>query len=218
MSHPETVRFKTAPVDLQPEGEGLVAGYAATTEDIPDRYGDVIARGAFRETLADHARRGTTPALLWGHDPSRVVGRWVSMEEDAQGLFVRGQLNLKSNEGREAFEHLRAGDSTGLSIGYQVPPGGQTFLRTGVTRITALDLIEVSLTALPANLNARVTAVKALSSKAELVAVLRSAGLPKAAAARVAAGGWQALAGADHQNAIDLAAAIDEATANLRSL
>ena len=39
-----------------------------------------------------------------------------------------------------------------------------------------------------------------------------------AAATRIAAGGWPALAGEDHQKAIDLAAQIEAATAMIRSL
>jgi HK97 family phage prohead protease len=217
--NPETLRFAAASgLSLKAEAEGRVAGYAATVEDEPDRHLDIIAAGAFAETIADHARRGTMPGCLWCHAPDQVVGRWTSMHEDSRGLFVCGEINLRTAAGRECFEHLRAGDSAGLSVGFAIPAGGQSFLPSGVTRISKIDLVEISFTPTPANRNARVTSIKSVSSKAELIDVLRSAGLAKAAAARVAAGGWQALAGGDSQKAIDLAAAIEKATANLRSL
>ena len=81
-----------------------------------------------------------------------------------------------------------------------------------------LALYEVSVVTFPANTAATVAAVKNITSKSELVDLLREVGLPKTAAARVAAGGWPALAGADHHKATDLAAIIDAATAQLRRM
>src|SRR5665213_1281111 len=73
---------------------GLVDGYGATWE--PDRPvgGDRILPGAFNDTIADHNSAGTAPAFLWSHQPSRPIGKWTAMGEDARGLRVRGQLNL----------------------------------------------------------------------------------------------------------------------------
>lgn len=196
--------------------DGTIAGYASTFDGKADRVGDVVAAGAFRRTLADHKAEGTAPAMLWSHRIDEPIGKWSKIHEDRTGLFVEGQINLKTARGREAFEHVAAGDVEGFSIGYIVPAGGLKQQGDGTTLLTDIDLVEVSIVAVPANPRARITSVKSIGSKSDLADLLREAGLPKAAAARVAAGGWPALAGADHQKAIDLAAEIARATAQLK--
>jgi HK97 family phage prohead protease len=206
----------TAPLELRFEGSaGGIEGYASAFGGPPDSYGDIIERGAFKRTIGDHKREGTMPAMLWAHDPTKPIGRWTDIREDDFGLYVRGSLNLDTSGGKDAHQHLKHGDATGLSIGFVIPQSGAR--QDGATTIlTDIDLMEVSAVVFPANRRARVSGVKALQSKSDLIDMLREGGLPKAAAARIAAGGWPALAGDDHQKAIELAAAIKRATADLR--
>jgi HK97 family phage prohead protease len=174
---------------------GEIVGLASPFDAPPDAYGDAVAPGAFAQTLAEHAARGTAPVMLWSHDAARPIGRWRSLKETAAGLEVAGQLNLRTEAGREAFEHVRAGDVRGLSIGFRttraepIPGGGR--------RLTAVTLLEISLVSLPAAPEARVREVKQLASLAELRDLLRDAGLARAAADRIARGGWPALAELD---------------------
>lgn len=189
---------------------GDIYGYASAFDGVPDSYGDVIAKGAFLRTLAEHKQAGTSPAMLWAHDQARPVGRWIDITEDGYGLKVHGRFNLATTEGRNAFEHAKNGDVTGFSIGYRIPDGGAKQVG-GAQVLTDIDLAEVSVVAIPANRRARVTGVKSITSKTELIELLRSGGLPKAAAARVAAGGWPALS-PDLENA----EALDKLGAALR--
>jgi HK97 family phage prohead protease len=198
--------------------EGVIEGFASTFGGEPDLHRDIIAPGAFAKSLVDHRQNGTLPAMLWAHKHDEPVGKWTAMQEETKGLRVVGALNLKTARGRDAREHVKAGDATGFSIGFQVPAGGAEYLKDGVTLLKQITLREVSIVAVPANRGARITHAKSVNSKGELVDLLREIGLPKAAAARVAAGGWPALAGADQQKAIDLAAQIEAATAKIRSL
>lgn len=208
----------TAPLELRfAASKGTIEGYASAFGGPPDAYGDIIEKGAFRRTIADHLREGTMPAMLWAHDPSRPIGRWDEMHEDDFGLHMRGTLNLGTTAGKDAHQHLEQGDVRGLSIGFVVAKSGAR--QNGATTIlTDLDLMEVSAVVFPANRRARISGVKSLASKSELVDLLREAGLPKTAAHRIASGGWPALSGDDHQKAIDLAAQIEAATAKIRSL
>jgi HK97 family phage prohead protease len=203
-------------VKFAPNGAGEISGYASAFDGPPDSYGDVIAKGAFLRTLAGHKREGTMPAMLWSHDQSAPIGRWLDMAEDDAGLHVRGRLNLETTRGKDAYEHLKSGDIGGLSIGWLLPEGGAKKLGFGTQLITDVELVEVSVVAVPANRRARVGGIKALSKKSELIDLLREGGLPKAAAERVAAGGWPALSGEDHQNAIDFAAEIKRAAEQLK--
>ena len=70
--------------------------------------------------------------MNWHHQQEIVIGKWTSLQETAQGLQVTGQLNLRTPEGQNALEHVTAGDSTGLSIGYSTPEGGVQYDGTGV--------------------------------------------------------------------------------------
>jgi len=140
------------------------------------------------------------------------------MSEDKRGLRVEGQLNLKTDGGRAAFEHVRAGDVGGLSIGYVVPDGGRKYISKGTFEVSEVDLYEVSLVTVPANPAARIQGVKSLSSKSEAIDMLRECGLSRKAASRFAAGGWTALSANYDQTQIEnFAAKIDRAIEQLRN-
>ena len=64
--------------------------------------------------------------MLWAHDPSEPIGKWVSLSEDRVGLRVEGKLALKTQRGSDAYELLKM-DALGLSIGYRVASGGATY-------------------------------------------------------------------------------------------
>lgn len=200
------------------EGDGVVMGYASTFGGDPDSHGDVVAPGAFAKSLTRHKAAGTLPALLWSHKQDQPIGKWTAMREDAHGLLAEGVINLRTSAGRDAWEHLKAGDADGFSIGYRIPAGGEEVQRDGSNLLKEIDLYEVSVVVFPSNRAARVSALKSINSKSELVDLLREAGLARSAAQKIAAGGYPALSGADHQKAIALAAQIEAATAKIRSL
>jgi len=178
---------------------GTFTGHAATFGGI-DAHGDTITPGAFKETIGQHTAAGTMPALLWNHDQAEPVGRLTGMAEDARGLAVKGALNLRTPAGLKAHEHLLAGDISGMSIGYQVAPGGYESVRGGGRILKKLLLHEVSLASTPADTNARVSGVKMLTSLSELERGLRGEiklSLPRGAAAKIAAVGWPALVGGE---------------------
>ncbi len=193
-----------------PKGE--LTGYASTFGGPPDSYGDVIQNGAFARTLKEHAEADTLPAMLWAHDTSVPIGRWDEIREDCTGLHVAGSLNLDTQAGREAAAHIKHGDVGGLSIGFRIYENGVKF-EHGLALLTALQLVEISVVTIPANTRARAE-VKSFGSRAELVGALREIGLPKAAAKRVAAGGFSALTddGADPDEIENIKAALRRST------
>lgn len=212
--------FRTGPalvIKLAPEHaeRGLIEGYGSTFNGEPDMHGDVIAPGAFAKALALRL-----PAMLWAHDMSRPIGRWTHAEEDVRGLRLRGQLNLDTDAGREAHAHVKAGDVSGLSIGFLTPPGGALIdQRSGVRRLTEIDLYEVSPVAVPANQRARITNAKSIGSERDLKALLHEAGLSRGAAAKIAAAGWPALNGDEDQPDFNqIGARLKAATAELLSM
>jgi uncharacterized protein len=170
--------------------KGTFTGYASTFGGAPDRAGDVIAKGAFRKSLDEHKSAGSTPGMLWAHDFAEPVGKWLSFAEDAKGLNAEGKLTLDVTRGRDAHALLKDG-ALSLSIGYRVRQDG--YERT--TRVLKdIELLEVSLVAVPANPHARITAVKAdIRGPADLQRALQELGYSQREAKRIVAGGWAAL-------------------------
>lgn len=160
---------QTAPVleikALKETGE--FEGYGSTFGGEPDSYGDVIAAGAYSESLATHKSKGTMPKLFWGHDPDQPIGKWLDAREDDHGLLMRGKLNMEVERGRDAHAHLKAGDIDGLSIGYRIKEYSVD-TESGVWTLEKLDLLEVSVVSLGANENAVVQSVKAAKAAHDL--------------------------------------------------
>jgi HK97 family phage prohead protease len=142
---------------------GVFTGYASLF-NTPDSYGDQIRPGSFKRTLKESKARGINPPMLWSHDPSKLIGKWIDIREDERGLAVTGQLVCETALGSEVYSLMKAGALSGMSIGFrtrkaEAGPGG--------TRILSdLDLAEISLVAMPAADGARITQVRTASGHA----------------------------------------------------
>lgn len=162
--------------------DGSIEGYGSVF-GVRDNYDDVIASGAFAESLKGHKSEGTMPAMLWQHDSCEPIGVWVEMAEDSKGLRIKGQLALDTTRGKEAHALLKMGALNGLSIGFMAKQWGYD-RDTEVRTLTEIDLWEVSLVTFPANEKARVTNVKAaadaLAAPKDAERILRDAGFSKA--------------------------------------
>ena len=184
-------------------GEGTFEGYASTWGGV-DHVGDTITKGAFSEALNEHRRAGTKPAMLWSHDQSQPIGTWTSIQEDAKGLLVAGKLTLGTARGKEAHA-LLLDDALALSIGFTLLPDGAR-QRGSIREIVKVHrLPEISLVALPANPQAKVTQVKAApDTPRALERFLRDVGGFSARQSKaLVAGGWRGLNARDERNTID---------------
>lgn len=190
------------------DASGLFQGLAAVFGGEPDAYGDIIVPGAFTDSMDDHKSTDTLPALLWSHDPSEPIGRFLEMKETPAGLEVTGKLTLGTKRGQDAYELMKDA-ALGLSIGYNVPPGGAQ--ENGRIRLLKkINLFEVSAVAMPANRRARITAVKsAPQTTREFEALLRDvAGLSSRQAKAVATHGWSSIHDRDDRDDVDGIAAL----------
>lgn len=165
------------------------SGYASVFGGV-DAYGDTIVRGAYADTLK--ARKNPI-LLLYGHNPSRVIGKWTDAREDEKGLFVEGELTPGHSDAGDVAASLKHGALSGLSIGYRVPPGGASEGDDGTRKLLKIELIEISVVALPADDAARVdlTSVKSqidgITTIRELEEFLRDEGNFSNAVARAVA-------------------------------
>lgn len=136
----------------------LIEGYASLW-GVEDLKGDVVAEGAFSESLRRTGADGVR--MLHRHEPRSVVGLWDEVVEDGRGLFVRGRIIAGSVEGRLAQGLARAGAMDGLSIGFRTAAAR----REGRLRVLSrIDLREVSLVAFPALEEARFRIVRAIAA------------------------------------------------------
>ncbi|MGO6851604.1 HK97 family phage prohead protease [Rhizobium leguminosarum] len=136
------------------EDSGEFEGYGSVFGVI-DSYNEVVDKGAFADSLAKNG----LPKLLLQHSTWMVGGIYLEAREDERGLYVKGQLNLKVNAAREAYELLKQGALTGLSIGFRTLEE-EINRETGITHLKRVKLYEVSIVTFPANEAATISAVK----------------------------------------------------------
>jgi len=146
--------------------DGTFEGYGSVF-GVKDSYNDIVVKGAFAESLANHTKSGTMPALLWQHNSDEPIGVYTEMREDDRGLHVKGQLALKTQRGAEAYELLKMKAISGMSIGF-VTEEEKFDKATGINTLSKLTLWETSLVTFPANSSARVSAVKSIEEMKNL--------------------------------------------------
>jgi HK97 family phage prohead protease len=148
--------------------KGQFSGYGAIFGNL-DSYGDVVERGAFKNSLREWEGKGKLPPMLLQHggmfgpvDDLLPVGKWTSMEENSKGLKIDGELFAMGTErGQYLYEGMKAGAIDGLSIGYRAKKYTVGTKPTDPTRtLHEVDLIELSIVTFPANDKARVGSVK----------------------------------------------------------
>jgi HK97 family phage prohead protease len=178
------------------DDEGVIEGYASVFGGAPDSYGDIIAPGAFSDTLAAHKRNGTMPLMLWGHDSSQPpIGNWSDMAQDGKGLWVQGSIDLEDAMGLRVHRALKRKAMKGLSIGYETIESETDPKRPGVRILKAVDLWEVSPVNFPAQPRAAVDNVKSYTSGGKLPSLpefeefLREAGFSKSQSTAIAGKG-----------------------------
>ena len=163
----ERIEVKFAADDVTSKGE--FAGYGAVFGNV-DSYGDVIAAGAFKGTLAEWKETGKLPPMLLQHggmgmtDSDQMpIGKWTKMTEDDRGLYAEGKLiNLDTERGKTIYGALSEGVLDGLSIGYRAKEFSLRSKPDEPRRtLKAISLMELSVVTFPANGKARVSAVKA---------------------------------------------------------
>lgn len=165
-------RALTAAPELRADGGAKVArGYAAlfnTEAIIGGWFREKITPGAFTETL----KTADVRALI-NHDTGRVIGRsgagTLRLAEDERGLFVEIDLP-DTTDGRDLAVQLERRDISGMSFGFNVPIGGDSWdIVDGmdVRTIHKLNLSEVSAVAFPAYADAEIALRSRDAAKAE---------------------------------------------------
>ena len=143
-----------------------IKGYASTFDTL-DLYGDIVKPGAFKNSIKK--LKGMWPIMLNHKDQ---VGMNLKGLEDSVGLYVESELFNNSDipRSKEAIALIKENASYGANIGLSI--GGVLkkirFIHEKEPKdgfpikmeILEFDLIEHSVTPIPANRDARVTSAK----------------------------------------------------------
>ncbi|PPH99724.1 HK97 family phage prohead protease [Rathayibacter sp. AY1B7] len=158
------VNVKAGPDDGLAEGEFIV--YPSTFTRTPDSYGDIVAKGAFLDTIAEWEASGNALPGLFGHrldDPDFYVAEALEMSEDDHGWRVRGKFDLDSPKGPQVYRLVKGRRLSQLSFAYDVLDEGTVELEDGAkaNELRKLKVYEFSFVPIGANQDTSVVAVKA---------------------------------------------------------
>jgi HK97 family phage prohead protease len=178
--------------------EGHFSGYASVYNVI-DAYREVVAPGAFANTLRKWQSRNRLPPALWQHRSAEPVGPFTKMVEDERGLYTEGQLLVRDvQRAREARALMQSKTVDGMSIGFNSVVE-EWNSDTKLLTLKEIDLWEVSIVTFPANQESLITEVRSMfvegsaPSIKEIEEVLRDAGFSRSQAKALVGHGYAGL-------------------------
>lgn len=158
-------KYKEFALIKSADDAGTISGYFSTYDRIPDSYGDVIARGAFTETIQKRKESGHPFPLCWNHDLNQIIGFVdpADIEDTEKGPFMKKASFFNTPLAQEKREIVKSGVVYQFSFAYDVREAAQVTLEDGTkaNELQKLDLFEVSIVPVPANPRAEVTDIKA---------------------------------------------------------
>ena len=153
-------KFKSFNIKANEE-TGQISGYFSTYDRIPDSYGDVVAPGAFTDTIKAREESGHPFPLCWNHDLDQIIGIVESIEDTEKGPFMIASF-LDTPLAQEKRAIVKSGAVYQFSFAYAIEDEGPVELEDGTkaNELRKLDLFEVSVVPIPANPRAEVTEIK----------------------------------------------------------
>ncbi|MEE8341972.1 MAG: HK97 family phage prohead protease [Candidatus Neomarinimicrobiota bacterium] len=142
---------------------GIFTGLASTFEI--DTEGDQIMPGTFDKALIRLKEKGKSHIQMkFLHNRDEIIGGFPVSKafENKDGLFVEGQVNLNVQKGREVFSLLKQGVLTDMSIGFFLNSFRED-TNENIRKVDDIDLGEISLVDMPANLGATIIEVKTVT-------------------------------------------------------
>lgn len=155
--------IKTKSFDVKADN-GSITGYASTWTREPDSYGDIVAKGAFAEHIAQIKEEGRVLPFLFNHGSDNLqnyIGTVTNLEEDDHGLKFDAVFD-DTPEAQKARKLSMDGRLAKFSFAYDVLDAGEVELEDGrkANELRKLNIHEVSLVMYPANSDTSVVSVK----------------------------------------------------------
>lgn len=164
--------IKKKTFDINTDSNGTISGYASTWIREPDSYGDVVAKGAFAESIEKIKAEEKILPLLFNHkgdDLCAFIGGVYELREDDHGLYFEATFDA-TPEAQRARELSMDGRLAKFSFAYDVLDQGEVELEDGrkANELRKLNIHEVSLVLYPANPDTSVVSVKSEEAKREV--------------------------------------------------
>lgn len=214
------IKYIERPFEIKAvEEDGIFEGFGSVFGNV-DAYKEIVAPGAFSESLSAWKSSGRLPPVLWQHRSGEPIGPYLEMEEQAIGLRVKGQLLVNDvQRAKEARALMKAKAVNGLSIGFVTREDSYDRV-TGIRTLKKIDLWEVSVVTFPANPSAQISSVKSVIDAIETVrdaeSFLRDVGRLSNAQAAAFISRFKSLSGQrDSDELGDLVSAIKKRNATL---
>ncbi|AOT24244.1 head maturation protease [Propionibacterium phage Anatole] len=146
--------------------DGEFTAYPSTFTRQPDSYGDVVAKGAFADTIKAWKDSGRTMPGLFGHrmdDPELFVASATDMGEDDHGWWVKGIFDLDNPKAVQVYRLVKSGRLSQLSFAFDVDDEATVELDDGTkaNELRKLKVFEFSFVPIGANQDTSIVAVKA---------------------------------------------------------
>lgn len=155
------MKYKT--INFKADDTGKISGYFSTYDEEPDSYGDIVAPGAFTETIKAREATGHPFPLCFNHNMDAVIGTVDSIEDTEKGPLITASF-LNTEKAQEVREMVKSGGVYQFSFAYDVKgweePTEEQKAKGIANVLTKVDLYEVSVVVVPANQNAVVTDIK----------------------------------------------------------
>lgn len=155
------MKFKT--INFKADDNGKISGYFSTYDEEPDSYGDIVAPGAFTDTIKAREATGHPFPLCFNHNMDAVIGTVDSIEDTEKGPLITASF-LNTEKAQEVREMVKSGAIYQFSFAYDVKgweePTEEQKAKGIANVLTKVDLYEVSVVVVPANQNAVVTDIK----------------------------------------------------------
>lgn len=178
------MKFKATKAAIETAGDDLAEGeffvYPSTFTREPDSYGDVVAKGAFLDTIArwkaDGESKGHKLPGLFGHrmdDPDYFVAEATDMGEDEHGWWVKGKFDLENPKAVQVYRLVKGGRLNQLSFAYSVLDEASVEVAPGkkANELRKLDVYEFSFVPIGANQDTSVEAIKGASLAVEALSL-----------------------------------------------
>lgn len=157
------MKTKMFDVQYKDEGTGFIEGYASTWTRKADSYGEIVAKGAFTDSLKNDWNGGKGIPFLWAHQMDNLksfIGT-AEADEDSHGLHFKATFD-DTEEAQKVRQLFKDGRLKKFSFAYDVKDWAVVTLEDGAkaTELRKIKLHEISAVAVPANPEAEVVEVK----------------------------------------------------------
>lgn len=150
-------------------GEREFKVYPSTFTKTPDADGDIVARGAFADSLAEWRLSKAPIPGLFGHrmdDPDYYVASGLEYGEDEIGWWVKGTFDTHQKAER-VYQLAKDGRLSQLSFAYDVLDAATVQLEDGdeAYELRRLKIYEFSFVPIGANQETFIAEIKSMASR-----------------------------------------------------